>query len=549
MLKKLTVQNFALIENAALTFNKEFTVITGETGSGKSILLGALSLILGERANYSVIRNEKQKTIVEGTFDISNYNFESFFENEDLDYSAETIIRREISATGKSRAFINDTPVQLSLLKSLTEKLIYINSQHNTLALKTNTFQLDVLDTLCETNTLKLKVEKDYLNWKTKQKELISTKSYLSEQLKENDYNTFQLEELEHLQLDKVDYDQLISDLNKYENAEELANAFTAINDVINTDSGLLSSINSIVKNFLSLGNKDAQLSDLLTRLQSVKIELDDIGASAEQHLEEIEIDPKELDQLTAKVDQYNSLLKKHNVNNRKELREVYQQLAGKTNSISTLELEINELEQLVNKLEVTLQTNAQLLSDKRKKNAPKVEKEIVLLLEELKLTGSIFSFNLTKQDLKITGIDALSILFTPNKGSAPQPIEKAASGGELSRVMLALQALLSEKKNLPTLIFDEIDTGVSGEVAEKIGLLLKGMGKNMQLFAITHLPQVASKGNHHILVEKRDENSVTNTTLKTINEQQRVEEIAKLMSGTEISEAALENAKKLMQN
>ena len=548
MLKRLTVQNFALIENAQLSFNKGFTVITGETGSGKSILLGALSLILGERANYAVIRNEKQKTIVEGTFDVSSYQFQSFFEQEDLDYSEETIIRREISATGKSRAFINDTPVQLSLLKSLTEKLIYINSQHNTLALKTAAFQLDVLDTLCDTSSLKLIVEKGYLSWKAKQKALVLAKNNLSEQLKENDFNTFQFEELELLQLEKINYNQLILDLNKFENAEELASAFTAISHSINAEAGLLSTINSTLKNFVHLGNKDEQLEELLTRLQSVKIELDDIGSAAEQNLENIEIDPKELEHLILKVDQYNGLLKKHNATDQEELIKISAALSGKTSSIESLQEQITALESELTALESEVQKNALELSNKRKEKAPQVEKKIVALLEELKLTGSIFTFSIEPQELKMSGVDNIRILFTPNKGSIPQPIDKAASGGELSRVMLALQSLLSEKKNLPTLIFDEIDTGVSGEVAEKIGVLLNGMGENMQLFAITHLPQVAGKGNHHILVEKKDKNNITNTTLTTIDEQKRIEEIAKLMSGSEISTAALENAKKLME-
>ncbi len=548
MLKKLTVQNFALIENAQLAFHPGFTVITGETGSGKSILLGALSLILGERANYGVIRDEKQKTIVEATFDVSNYRFQPFFEQEDLDYSEETIIRREISAAGKSRAFINDTPVQLSLLKQLTEKLIYINSQHNTLALKTTAFQLDVLDTLCNTNELKATVEQAYRTWKNKQKELVTSKSNLSEQLKENDFNLFQLEELEQLHLEKTDYDKLQVDLNKFENAEELASAFTAINNAIHSESGMLSSLITLSKHFSGLSEKDVQLKELFERLQSVKIELDDIGSTAEQNLEDIEIDPKELEELTLKVDRYNALLKKHNANNQEELKEICLSLSDKTNSVDSLQEQISQLESELKEIENVAVQSAQQLSAKRKAKAPAVERKIVALLEEVKLNGSIFSFDFEEQALKVTGIDAIRILFTPNKGSAPQPIDKAASGGELSRVMLVLQSLLSEKKNLPTLIFDEIDTGVSGEVAEKIGLLLNGMGKNMQLFAITHLPQVAGKGNHHILVEKKDKNSITNTTLTAIHDEKRIKEIAKLMSGVEISDAALENAKKLME-
>lgn len=547
MLKKLTVQNFALIENAKLEFKKGFTVITGETGSGKSILLGALSLILGERANYSVIREDKQKTIVEGTFDIRNYDYKSFFERQDLDYSEETIIRREISTSGKSRAFINDTPVQLSLLKELTEKLIYINSQHNTLALKTESFQLDVLDTLCATNTYKKAVETEYKLWKEKSKELEKAKEELSAQLKENDFNLFQLDELNAATLNSSDYEQLALDLNKYENAEELALAYKGISEVLNSDEGITENINTLNKNFGSIAVKDNELTELLNRLNSVKIELADIAQTAEDNLDNIEIDPAELEKITVQINMYNALLKKHNLSTQKELIALQSSLSGKANSVDEKQEAIVDLETEVKNREESLNTKAQLLSKKRKENAPKVEQQIVALLEKLKLTGSFFEFKFETQEIKANGIDNLKIYFTPNKGSVPQQIEKAASGGELSRVMLVLQALMSEKKNLPTLIFDEIDTGVSGEVAEKIGLLLNKMGNNIQLFAITHLPQVAAKGNHHILVEKQDIKNTTTTLLKTITEDKRVEEIAKLMSGAEVSTAALDNAKKLM--
>ncbi|MDX1444663.1 DNA repair protein RecN [Lishizhenia sp.] len=548
MLKKLTVQNFALIENAQLDFEQGFTVITGETGSGKSILLGALSLILGERANYAVIRNQEKKTIVEAVFDIKNYGLPAFFETQDLDFFEETIIRREISANGKSRAFVNDSPVQLSVLKQLSEQLIYINSQHHTLALRESAFQLDLLDTLAGTLTKRETYRAKFKAWKQGQKELSEKKEALAQHLQNADFVRFQLEELEALDLDNVDFEAFQTELNRAENAGDLGASFSGIDEQLSGEGGVLEHLRALHRRISGMNLNDEALDALLERIKTTEIELDDIAQEAGSELSKVEVDPQLIDELTEKVNAYNSQLKKHNVLDQSALIEVKNELQSKDTDVLDLQEEIDALILDLNAQEEQLMKEAQELSSSRTKKSKGIAKEIVSLLQEVKLADSQLVFDITSGNLTESGQDKLTIKFTPNKGMDVQPIEKAASGGELSRLFLCIQSLLSKKKSLPTLIFDEIDTGVSGEVADRIGKLLKAMGESMQLFAITHLPQVASKGEHHIKVAKENRKNETFTTLDVLNKEERVVEVAKLMSGSEVNDAALANAEKLMQ-
>lgn len=545
MLNRLSVKNFALIENAQLDLKSGFTVITGETGSGKSILLGALKLILGERADYSVIRDEEKKTIVEAVFNIDAKLYTDFFKLNDLDLESETIIRREIHAKGKSRAFINDTPVQLNVLKELTQGLIHIHSQHHTLALKDAVFQRSILDVIAENSAALKSLKSIYGSARTLKREIKRLEESKSKLELEYEFNSFQLEELSKLNLNELDYDSIEKEVERGEQFEEIKSAYQLFSHLINDDEeGVLNALNKLTKN---ANVNDPKVQELISRIQSVKLELSDVVANAEDDLSEMTLEPEELNSYINKLDAYNSAMRKHNLNSQAEVVELFNSLSREVEDSGHIEERIEEMNAELLEVNKKAMTYAEKLSSARKKVAKKLEKEVAELLNQLKLEGATIRFDFETVELGESGIDNISLYFAPNKGMTPQVIEKSASGGELSRLMLVIQYLLSQKQQLPTVIFDEIDTGVSGEVAQKIGEHLKKMGETMQLMAITHLPQVASKGTDHILVQKKDENGRTKTYLSRLDNEQRIEEIAKLMSGSKVNEAALMNAKNLM--
>jgi len=544
MLKKLFVQNFALIEKATLEINKGFTVLTGETGSGKSILLGALRLILGERADHSVIRSHNHKTIVEAEFDMTHSEMAPWFQSNELDFFEETIVRREINASGKSRAFINDTPVSLQLLKELSVHLIHIHSQHHTIDLKSSSFQLDLLDTLAGTLNERLVLEKKFAVHKQLLQKIQKAEEQKANNALEIDFILFQLEEFEKLNLDTIDYEKIEEEFQRYEKSEEIKGSFHSITDCIDTEDGVSDKLARLHK---SIFIADTKLAGLAERINQVQIELSDISTEAANELAGLEMDSLDIENNIALLDAYNSMLKKYNCTSSGDLRNVKKDLHEKLDRIGGSEESLNDWKQAEEKQMHELLHLARQLSENRKKNVKSIEKTIKEILAGLKLAAASFEFNFSDKSLSSSGTDALEILFSPNKGHAPQPIEKAASGGELSRLMLAIQFLLSKRKNLPTVIFDEIDTGVSGEVAERIGKLLHKMGETMQLLAITHLPQVASKGEYHIKVEKKEEGKVVRTHFLQLNTEERIREIAQLMSGESLNEAAIQNAKELL--
>ena len=548
MLSHLYIQNFALIDQVELDLSNGFTTLTGETGSGKSILLGALDLVLGERADFSAIGSNGEKAIVEATFNLENYNVVSFFEENDLDFFTPTIIRREISKQGRSRAFINDSPVQLNVLKSLTERLIHIHSQHNTLEIRNADFQMDLVDVIGGLEQLKQSYLKDYKHWLVSKKELKELKSQLSKIIQERDYSSFLLEELNELVLDKRDYNALEEELKRNENVDELKSTLDNIISAIESEEGAsltLRRLKSVLERSKGIDNR---IDEMSTRIHSVLIELEDISAEASNYLDHVEVDPERLTELTLQLDAYNRLLRKHNFISQEQLIQLESELSGKLNNTATLEEDIQAKELLLSTLEEKLRKQATDLHQKRIKASTLISKDIVTHLAELKMPESQFivDFQL-KEELSLTGLSEVKFLFTSNKGVVPVSIEKAASGGELSRLMLVLQKLISVKKQLPTIIFDEIDTGVSGEVAQKIGALLARMGANSQLIAITHLPQVAGKASAHLKVSKKDIAGKTQTSVEKLTDSERVEEIARLMSGETITEAALLNARNLM--
>ncbi|MEJ6775949.1 MAG: AAA family ATPase [Crocinitomicaceae bacterium] len=549
MISSLRIENFALIETALINFNSGFTVITGETGSGKSILLNALNLILGERANFSVIGNLRDKSTVEAELSIRGFGLESFFKENELDYFDSTILRREIYKQGRSRAFINDTPVQLNILKAFSGQLIHIHSQYNTLELKEVDFQLKVLDVLSGTLNERAEFHKELSMFSVSKKHLAKLKTELAEAESKADYNEFQLNELEELNLSLNKFDQIQAELNQVEYADDIRAGFGAIIDNFQNEEGINDKLN-VLKGIVSRkADFDKNLKGLIERINVILIESTDISSEAEDYLEKIEVDPKRIKELTASLDTYNRILQKHDKTSQSELICLYNELSDSSFQHGELE---NEIEQLTKELfssENNLLELANALHEKRVRSIPEIEKELTQELTELKLENTVLKFELNQQKgFNTYGNSTLEILFSPNIGIDPVAVHEAASGGELSRVMLALQSLMSSKVRLRTIFFDEIDTGVSGDVAQKMGATLKKMGDEMQVIAITHLPQVSAKGGQHLKVIKRVDGDKTKTFVKELSDIDRVEETARLMSGDKINAAALDNARALMQ-
>ena len=550
MLVSLGIQNFILIDSLEVQFDNGFTVITGETGSGKSILLGALQLILGERADYSVMRDKEKKTVVEAVFRLKEFHLKPFFDEFELDYLDETIIRREITSQGKSRAFINDSPVSLSVLKGLSERLIHIHSQHHTIQLRSHDFQLDIIDALADAFILR-KEFKDALFSLNKLKSLLEDKELIKDKfLLEADYNQFQLQEFDLLQFDKTDFEELEKEFKQLDSIDEIKQGFASIVSHFTTDNevNVLNSIAQIKSKIEKLSGLHAPLDALSERVRSVLIEVSDIGEDALIQLDNLEVDPHYKEHVSLKLDTYYKALRKHRVTSQTELKAVWKSLLNSENDLNSLEDEIKELKIQIDSCELALSLKADALHILRLSVVGDLDQKLMGLMDVLKLPATKIHFQLSKgEKYSDSGLTKVDLLFSPNKGMEIKPMEKTASGGELSRLMLSIQCVLSEKKQLPTMIFDEIDTGVSGEVAQRIGGVLADMGKKMQVFAITHLPQVAGKGQQHWKVVKHDNNEVAETEVVALNTEQRIEEIARLMSGDNINKAALENAKALM--
>ena len=548
MLRSLRIQNFALIDQIELNFEAGYSVITGETGSGKSILLAALNLILGERSDFSVIGPANEKAIVEADFTINGFNLESFFTENDLDFAVHTIIRREINTNGKSRAFINDTPVSLVILKELTGRLVNINSQYNTLELKSKSYQLQVVDTLAELDSERIDFSKKYRIVNEKNSELKVLRLELSKVLQQQDYTKFQLDELDELQLEQTDFNKIENELNKSEHSESILQTLGAVVDMIESENKILDQLQTVRGILDKSKGIDVSIDQISERIHALVIELDDISSYAMKLTELVEINPEKTINLTELLNKYNHVLRKHNLRNQHELLDFKNKLENEILDAEETQNQIIQLEEDVKHLSAELNNLADKLHNERLVSIDSTSSSLQEILEELKLPNTKLEFSLKKRsDLNQFGCSDVSLLFSANVGIETVPIEKAASGGELSRVMLALQKMISEKKLLPTVLFDEIDTGVSGDVAQKIGALLQKMGTHFQLLAISHLPQVAAKATHHFKVEKEIIDKRTVTKVSVLNKQQRVEEIARLMSGEVITDAAIETAKSLM--
>ncbi|MGZ3865463.1 MAG: DNA repair protein RecN [Bacteroidia bacterium] len=551
MLKRLHIKNYALLEEVTISLDKSLTVITGETGAGKSIMLGALGLVLGERADVAVLRDKQKKCIVEASFVIDSYSLEKFFAENELDYEKETTIRREISPDGKSRAFVNDTPVNLNVLKQLAADLIDVHSQHETLLLNQASFRFNMVDAFANCLEERKQFSGFLSQLREKEKKLSELLAFEQQAKKDLDYFQFQFNELEQVNLQDGQLQKLEQEFETINNAELIKQNLSKASSAIDGgEVNLLSSL-SVLKNTLSqLSRYGKTYEELAARVNSVLIEVKDISAEVEDANDSVSFDQNKLEEITGQLDLLNRLLKKHGVSDESELLKVKNEIEEKLQQFSSVEEEIKKLQAEIKKLNDNVWTKATALSEKRKKVIPSIQNSVHKMLTSLSMPNAQLVINCNQTEVcNNYGCDELQFLFSANKGLSLSELHKVASGGELSRLMLCLKSHLAEKTSLPTIIFDEIDTGVSGDVAHKIGTILSAMGKNMQVIAITHLPQIASKGNQHLFVYKRDVKNLTQSEIKTLTADERVVEIAKMLSTGKPTEAALSNAKELLKS
>ena len=549
MLSRIFIQNFALIDTLEITLNKGLQVITGETGAGKSIILGALRLILGERADAKSIQNSETKSIVEAEFAI-NDNLQFFFEENDLDFEPQTVIRREILPNGKSRAFVNDVPVTLDLLKMLSKKLIDIHSQFETSNLFDEEYQFQIIDGLSKNKILILKYQSEFSEYKKLLKELENLKNKLAERNKESDYKNFLLEELQNLNLDDLDLEELQNQVKKQENAEAITDNLSQIFAKLDAEEiGVLDSMTEIKGKLGKVADLSHEFTLLNQRFQENFIEFKDIIFELQDAAEKMETSPEILLALNQTLNTVNALLLKHGVHSIPELIEIRDQLLNEQSGFADLENLITELEKKKIDSEIRLAKMAADLSANRKKHIPDFTNKIESLLKQLGLEKAKIEAELKdSSNYNSFGKESIQILFQANSGFPLKPIQSAISGGERSRVMLSIKKLMAENAELPTLILDEIDTGVSGKVAEEMGNVMKEMAENMQLIVITHLAQVAAKGNNNYKVVKEDVSGKTQSNIIPLNQDEKLQEIAQLLSGSKITEAAISQARELMK-
>lgn len=548
MLSRIYIKNFALIDTLEVSLKNGLQVITGETGAGKSIILGALRLILGERADVKSIAKAEEKSVVETEFALNN-QFKKFFIENDLDYELQTIIRREILPSGKSRAFINDVPVTLDILRELSSQLIDIHSQFETSNLFTSEYQFKIIDGLSENKKIIEEYQQEFSEFQTLKLLLKKLKTQLSESNKESDYKEFLLNELEELKLDDVDFEDVQNQLSIQENAGMISeNVGQILSRFHQEEIGILSFFNEATNKLSKISEVSTSFAELDERLETTFVELKDIISELEHEAERVEINPENLVYLTELNNKINALFLKHNVSDLNELIEIRNQLAGDQKGASDLELQIEETEENISQKEKTLQSLAAKLSKNRHKNVPVFIKKAEGLLKKLGLEKAKVDIELHDADeFNPFGKENIQLLFQANSGFPLKPIQTAISGGERSRVMLAVKKIIAESDELPTLILDEIDTGVSGKVAEEIGNLMREMSEDMQLIVISHLAQVAAKGNDNYKVVKQDISGRTQSTIIPLSSEEKLNEIAQLLSGSKITEAALAQAKELI--
>lgn len=549
MLSYLSIKNFALIEQLEIDFSNKFSIITGETGAGKSILLGALGLVLGNRADLTSLKDKDQKCVIEAHFDISRYNLKDFFESVDFDFEEQTIIRREILPSGKSRAFVNDSPVNLTELQDLSEFLIDIHSQHQTRELTEEAYQIEILDAVSSNSVILEDYKKhlsDFKKLKSELKKIIAEKESLS---KEADYNSFLLDELLAANLKLGEQSELeltYEKLNNVEFIKENLDKSIALSE--EEQIGIIQNLKEVKNSLQKIVNLSEDYKVLYERISSVLIELDDVVKEIQLQSEKLFNDPEKLELVSQKLQVIYNLQKKHNVSSIEELLEIQSELDNKVDKVDGLDTHIQKLQNQIEEKQVLLENLSSKISDNRRDAAPVLISQVAAVLAQLGMPNAQLEFEINKiEDFIPTGTDEVKLLFSANKGTSFGLLKKVASGGEMSRIMLALKSVLANYSKLPTIIFDEIDTGVSGEIAQKMGDIMKEMSSKMQVFAITHLPQIAAKGDQHYKVFKSDKQNTTVSELKLLNQEERVVEIAEMLSGKAISESAISHAKTLL--
>ena len=549
MLKHLSISNYILIEQLEIDFSQGFSVITGETGAGKSIMVGALSLILGRRADTDVLLDKDSKCIIEGVFDIRGLELKSYFDDNDLDFEEETVLRREINRQGKSRAFINDSPVTLPLIRTLGEKLVDIHSQHQTLLLNESGFQMGVLDNFAANTTLLNEYRSSFLNYRQLKSDLENLLQKEEGMRSEEEYLKFQYEELKTAAIRHDEVKELEAELRLLSNSEEIkASLFSVNRDLSTSESNILDRLRQASAMLDKVSSFQDDIASYRDRLESLMIELKDISEGLDSIGNRVQHDPHRLEEITARLDLIHSLLQKHRLQDAEGLIKLQDEIGEKLEGIRSLDEDIDLLRKQVVEAETNTHNLAKDLSDKRKEAIPLIENEITASLSKLGMNEGILKIDRsTLDELTPSGKDDVSFTFSANRGSAPAAISRIASGGELSRLMLAIKSMITAKSLLPTIILDEIDMGVSGDIAAKVGGMLENMSEKLQLVAITHLPQIAAKADTHFNVYKKTAGNRTVSEVKCLTDGERIEEIAAMLSDENVSSAAKQTAKELL--
>ncbi|MCC9041440.1 DNA repair protein RecN [Myroides sp. M-43] len=549
MLISLTIKNFALIDTLEIDFSNGFSIITGETGAGKSIVLGALGLLQGKRADLSSLKDKEAKCVIEGAFSIAKYRLNDVFTDLELEYEDTTIIRREILPSGKSRAFVNDSPVNLNDLQRLTEHLIDIHSQHQTMELSDENYQMQIVDAVAGNSKVLVKYKEQLILYKKAQHQLRDLIQQQADLLKEQDYNAFLLEELVQAKLDGLDQVELEQEYDKLNNVEFVRECFgQSIGALTDDQVGIGNQLKEVKQLLQKTSSISKEYEELYNRLVSVEIELKDLSNEIESQLDSVSADPEQLNLINERLQLLYNLQRKHQVGTVEELIVLRDNLEERVDLASGIDDKITSLEKEIASLEVVLNTYGDELTSTRLKAVPVLIKQLLEILALVGIPNANFKFDFTMSKAFLAnGKDELQLLFSANKGMDFGILKKVASGGELSRIMLAIKAILARYSNLPTIIFDEIDTGVSGEVADKMGVIMNDMSNHMQVFAITHLPQIAAKGKQHYKVFKTSNNETTTSQLVLLSYDERVREIAQMLSGKDISDSALVHAKELL--
>lgn len=549
MLTRLHISNYALIDELEIKFDNGLTIITGETGAGKSIILGALSLILGERAEARSVRNPEKKVVVEASFDISAYALEGFFAENEIDFwEEECIVRREISATGRSRAFVNDTPVTISVLKDLTSRLVDIHSQHSNMLLSKPAFQLSVLDSIADNKEVASKYNVEYVCYKKLQEQLLEKQNEYEKSRAEEDYIRFQLNQFADLKLTENEDIELENLQKKLSNVSEIKQNLWQISSTLNgEENSILEQLKVVAQRIQSTERNLSEIEGMGERVQSALVELKDIAQSVSYVDDQLVDDPRQLEEVEMRLNSIYELERKHNAASVNELLAIQHKFENQLSLIDNSENQIAEIEAKLKAQKAKVKELALALSETRKKAAQLFVADLQPLAQALGMRNLAFDIKFTSTDYTANGADAVEFLFAFNKNQTLLPVKDTASGGEISRLMLCIKSIIARSMSLPTIIFDEVDTGVSGDVANKIGEMMGEICKRIQVLAITHLPQVAAHAHYHLMVYKADDENSTLTHVKALNEEEHVLEIARMLSGKDVNQAAIENAKSLI--